>query len=315
MAGKQRGRSETIFWISFADLTTCLMMCFMLVFLCISFLSTQQQVQLKDVAEQLAEAPELLSRLATLNSRVAELESVKTDNESLKAKLAVAESKAISIDSSIRPIIEAKKQLDEALLTIAAGAQKILIDARNCEGVARFSVNLEDLAITIEFQKGNLSWFKAGSAIPERAGTECLKEFVPIWLGELYKLEQSRGFIEQLVVEGHTDSTAPNPAEAFLYNLKLSQDRALEVARFILNDADGIPVTAYTAYPSIAADWKPFTRWIKRHLTGTGRSFSRLKYRFVGRKRIEDREKSRRVEFKIVMKDQLAVLKEISESS
>lgn len=315
MAGKQRGRAETIFWISFADLTTCLMMCFMLIFLCVSFIAAQREARFKEVSERLAKTPNMLDTLASLEAQVSALKAVTAENIALKAKITVAEGKALKIDTSVRPVLSAKRQLDQALLNVIASAEKLLIDASHCEGIAKFTVNMEDLAITIQFKKGNLSWFKAGSAIPEPAGTECLKKFVPIWLGELYKLRDSRGYIEQLVVEGHTDSTAPNKAEAFLYNLKLSQDRALEVARFILDETDGIPLASYGEYSEVISAWKPFKAWLQAHLSGTGRSFSRLKYRTVSGRKVEDREKSRRVEFKIVMKDQLTVIKQISEVS
>jgi outer membrane protein OmpA-like peptidoglycan-associated protein len=65
-----------------------------------------------------------------------------------------------------------------------------------------------------------------------------------MWLGEMYKLSsEDKEYIEQLVVEGHTNSrwnehTAKE--EAFLENLKLSQERSLAVARYILDGKNGI---------------------------------------------------------------------------
>ncbi len=87
-------------------------------------------------------------------------------------------------------------------------------------------------------------------------------------------------YLGEIIIEGHTDSTGD-----YQDNLKLSQQRALEVALFCLN-MNGLTSAQKNTLENI--------------LTAKGRSESDLVYDAYG---FEDKTASRRVEFKFSLKD------------
>lgn len=124
-------------------------------------------------------------------------------------------------------------------------------------------------------------------------GREFLVRFFPPYAKVLLDPRYSR-HLEQIVIEGHTDT-----AGGFMYNLELSQRRAFAVAKYILSDE----------FPDFE-----FRSELPAFLTANGRSYSDPVYSSTG---MVDAAKSRRVEFKFRLKDQVfieemrAILEEI----
>ena len=92
--------------------------------------------------------------------------------------------------------------------------------------------------------------------------------------------DEYRSYLGEIIIEGHTDSTG-----TYDNNLKLSQERALQVALYVLN------------MPGLTAEQKALLQQI---LTATGKSWADLIVDEYGR---EDPEASRRVEFKFSLRD------------
>ena len=87
-------------------------------------------------------------------------------------------------------------------------------------------------------------------------------------------------YIDKIIIEGHTDSDG-----GYLYNLKLSQERALEVMNYLLS----LPIA---------------TRYnLKKYLTASGRGYMDR----VIKNGVEDKEASRRIEIKFSLKNQEAM--------
>ena len=86
-------------------------------------------------------------------------------------------------------------------------------------------------------------------------------------------------YLGEIIIEGHTDSKG-----SYESNLKLSQNRALQVALYCLK------------MPSLTPSQK---QQLQKILTAKGRSYADLIY-VDG---VEDAEASRRVEFKFSLKD------------
>ena len=85
--------------------------------------------------------------------------------------------------------------------------------------------------------------------------------------------------IDRIVIEGHTDSDG-----GYLYNLKLSQERALSVMNYLST----LPIA------------KKYS--LEKYLTASGRSYLDR----VIKDGTEDKEASRRIEFKFRLKNQNA---------
>lgn len=92
--------------------------------------------------------------------------------------------------------------------------------------------------------------------------------------------ENIKEHINRIIIEGHTDSQG-----TYLYNLELSQKRALEVMKFLYK-----------------LDFKDKSI-LEKYISASGRSYSQLVYK----NGMEDREASRRIELKFELKNEQAI--------
>ena len=124
-------------------------------------------------------------------------------------------------------------------------------------------------------------------------GQAFIDQFLPVYLNVLLS-EDYRPYVTEIIIEGHTDSDGD-----YITNLKLSQQRALAVASYVLADD----------YYGISAGQKKLLRSLA---TANGRSWSDLVY-VDG---VEDKDASRRVVFKFRMTDEQMIqqLKNILET-
>ena len=114
-------------------------------------------------------------------------------------------------------------------------------------------------------------------------GKAVLKKFLPKYINVLLR-DCFKEYIAEIIIEGHTDTNG-----SYLYNLKLSQDRALSVATFCLKDKN------YLFSPSQTSE-------LRKILTANGRSFSDPILNKNGKG--IDMSASRRVEFKFRLKNE-----------
>ena len=99
------------------------------------------------------------------------------------------------------------------------------------------------------------------------------------------------GVIEEVRIEGHTSSEWKNSSEleAFTYNMKLSQDRTRSVLDYSIN----------------LQDVRQHTQWMIKTVSANGLSSARtVVNKNTG---LEDRDLSKRVEFKVKTKAQEAL--------
>ena len=136
--------------------------------------------------------------------------------------------------------------------------------------------------------------FDSGKTELKPEGMRYLDRFLPVYLSVLLSNE-FRPYVAEIIIEGHTDSTAKQGYDAFLYNLELSQERALAVASYVLDDTY-MRNTLRLSNSGIAA--------FKKVISAAGRSFSSLKYNADGS---ENKEASRRVEIKFSLIDEESV--------
>ncbi|MDO4165929.1 MAG: OmpA family protein [Eubacteriales bacterium] len=170
---------------------------------------------------------------------------------------------------------EQQEQLDKLL-----GIRTELIEALKEE------FDGSDLSVGVDEKTGSIALdssilFDSGQYTLKSSGEEFLQKFIPKYIGVLSNKE-FKEYISEIIIEGHTDSQGD-----YLFNLELSQKRALSVATFCLTpDKDVLSEKQVENLRSI--------------ITANGKSYSNPVLDEDGN---EDQNASRRVEFLFRLKD------------
>lgn len=132
--------------------------------------------------------------------------------------------------------------------------------------------------------------FEDGSSTPTPYFDQILFQFIPDYLSELHNLyvKQDSFIISEIRIEGHTDSRSE-----YLPNLKLSSERAYAVQEKLFR------------HPEWEHYDEKFKSFIKKNSIACGYSYSRLLDKYgnylTSPDMMEDKAKSRRVEFRILL--------------
>lgn len=155
--------------------------------------------------------------------------------------------------------------------------------------IDRQSLSVRFEAPDVLFQKGSYQLQDKFKAI--------LNDFFPRYLAILTN-EKYKNDIEEIRIEGHTSSewqVDVSPDIAYFLNMKLSQDRTRSVLEYVMN------------LPQISNQ----NEWLKNYLTANGLSSSKL----IMADGIEDKDKSRRVEFRVKTNSEKRIVKIISDGN
>lgn len=150
----------------------------------------------------------------------------------------------------------------------------------------RWKAEIDRSALSIRFDEPSILFASGQSNVPDRF-REILADFFPRYLRVIRNYSTA---IEEVRIEGHTSSEwsvgtgsqkAASPEEAYFSNMQLSQNRTRAVLQFCL-----------TQTPVLDED----RAWARGMITANGLSSSKL---ILTRDGVEDRERSRRVEFRV----------------
>lgn len=171
---------------------------------------------------------------------------------------------------------EQQEQLDKII-----GIKSALITA------LRDEFDGSELKVSVDSQTGAITFdasvlFDKGKYEIKEEGKNFLDLFLPRYFSVLLKNDFHQ-YVSEIIIEGHTDTTAD-----YLYNLELSQQRALAVAKYCLDEKS-------SSIPKEQIDQ------LQKIMTANGRSFSNPIYKEDGS---VDMDASRRVEFKFRLKDE-----------
>ena len=291
-----RGSSGTgASWISYSDMMAALLLIFVLI-LTYSLYQyfSMLEIKTKELNDQqlVLDQKTIALQLANeeLDAEKARLVIVQGDLDQMKVKLDEKEVQLADLQ-----IVLSSKEADLEAATIKLQEQKDLL-AVQAERIDKLigirSTMIQDLSNTlsaanlkaaVDPNSGDIKLdssvlFETGSSTIRPEGKELLDSFIPVYLDVLLRAEYS-DYLGEIIIEGHTDSTG-----SYESNLKLSQDRALQVALYCLN------------MPSLSYAQK---NKLQEIMTATGRSESDPVY-VNG---TEDKDASRRVEFKFSLKD------------
>ncbi len=156
--------------------------------------------------------------------------------------------------------------------------------------IQELSAELEktNLIVMVDPNDGSIAFdssilFTSGSYELTQAGTDFLDAFIPVYFNALLNGNYEE-YISEIIIEGHTDTDG-----SYMYNLDLSQKRALSVSQYCLEHAAGFLDSSHVD-----------TEKFQKILTANGRSYSNPVIDVNGN---IDKDASRRVEFKFRLKD------------
>jgi chemotaxis protein MotB len=291
-----RGSSGTgASWISYSDMMAALLLIFVLI---LTYSLYQYFTMLETKTKELNDQQIILDQQSIdlqlardeLDKKEATLVIIQGSLDELKLKLDDQEKTLAQLQ-----IVLSDKEAELEQATIRLQEQKDLLNAQalridNLIGIRTTmiqdlstSLSAANLKAVVDPATGDIMldsavFFETGSSEIRQEGKELLDRFVPVYLDVLMRDEYS-DYLGEIIIEGHTDSKG-----SYESNLKLSQDRALQVALYCLR------------MPSLTPARKA---QLQKILTAKGRSYADLIY-VDG---VEDPEASRRVEFKFSLKD------------
>ena len=313
MSRARRGGDGGTHWISYSDMMCSLLLMFILaITLCIYHYYTlldqvgEQQAQLeaaqitlsqkeKDLEttrvelmgkeEDLAAIQiQLDTKEQDLNAAQVKLSEREAENERLLAQIVLKEADLADqqnrIDALQLVLANQEKELSDYQAQIAdiLGVRTRIVQELSAQlASARISATVDEKTGDIVLDSSLM--FETGSSTLKAEGLAQLNRLIPVYLGVLLQ-DEYRDYVAEIIIEGHTDSTG-----SYEHNLELSQNRALNVAKYCLNTGT-LTQTQKTRLKSI--------------ITAQGRSFSDPVYDENG---VEDQERSRRVEIKFRLKD------------
>ncbi len=324
---KYRGGDNGSLWISFSDLMSALMLIFVLVLFYAVYqyydmlevktaellrqsglldeqssqLSiSQQELQDKENALILVQQ-ELDEKQDELNSQSLKLTETEQALLNEKAKLLLQEDTLKALEEKLAAqedeLNTAKVSLDEALL--AQQTQKEQLDRQQAqldklvgvksaivEELVRALANSDINGASVD-DSGAIVFstemmFDVNRSTLKDVGKAFLNSFIPGYL-EVLMSDGYAQYVSQIIIEGHTDIDG-----TFMTNMRLSQDRAYAVLRYILS----------SEFTGISAEAKERLQQI---VTVNGRSYSDPIYNDDG---TVDMDASRRVVIKFRMNDE-----------
>ena len=204
------------------------------------------------------------------------------------------------LQNTLAQLEQQQSQLDEQQSQIAAQQSQLEQQQRQIEDLVGVRTQIisdlstalreADISATVDPTSGAIALasdvlFATGESQLSSEGRARIDAFLPVYLDVLFS-DEYRDYVSEIIIEGHTDSVG-----SYIDNLLLSQQRAYNVASYVLADD----------YSHISDSTREHLRQVA---TANGRSFSDLIYNEDG---TENRSASRRVVFKFRLTDEQMV--------
>lgn len=321
---RPRGADSGAHWISYSDMMASLMLVFILA-VCYSVYQyynmlaiktnqlNERQAELDKAQATLVQREEELEKAnVTLMGKQEELAAIQIQLDDQQAELNAAQTALKTKEDEQAALqLQLAEQADKlsAMQTVLAAqqteldAQKAVVSAQqsqldsqqkkidNLVGVRTEIIQNLSSALTsaslraaVDPATGDILldsavFFETNSAVIKESGQALLRRFLPVYLGVLMRDEYA-DYVGEIIIEGHTDTTG-----TYMRNLELSQERALNVAKFCLE------------LPGLSQGQ---VEKLQKLLTAKGRSYADPVYNSDGSVNLDA---SRRVEFKFRLKD------------
>nr|WP_187153670.1 OmpA family protein [Campylobacter peloridis] len=292
-----QNNEENNFWIAYADLMAGLLFIFILLIgaIVVKYVLTQSDLQiikenlqkqeerLRENKEELSQKEDILKNLSQkLTNTSSTLDNVNKQKQALEANITKLNQDLNSSldekDQQIFSLLERLNKKDEEIKELERNFDEAKTKIKELGLIKENTIkNLQakfDTNITLDSNSGAIVLpsevlFDTNSFTLKAHAKENLKTILTQYFDSIFKDENILNSIENIVIEGHTDS-----AGSYIYNLDLSQKRAYAVMSFI---------------HSFYKDPR-----LQKLLMASGRSYSDV----IMKDGKEDKEASRRIEIK-----------------
>lgn len=293
MKSRKRNReafAEHSFWQSYSDMMAALLLIFILIIAITLAIYKQKTVDLEQTELELNAAQEQLE-LAAIDLENSRIE-IEKSNQDLALSLA-------ELQKAYDQAALTQDELNKAYLEIANAQNELTATKTELQNIVGIRTDIigalqstfNNSSMTVDAQTGSITFssdvlFRYNSATLTEESQKTLKEIIPMYLDVLLQ-EQYRAYIAEIIIEGHTDTDG-----GYQSNMQLSYNRANSVAKFCLNEKNGLSETEIEQLQTL--------------LTVNGRSYSEPIYKkdASGNPTQEiDMASSRRVEIKFRLKE------------
>ncbi len=243
-------------WRSYSDMMAGLLLLFVLV-MCISFMQAQKNYQERLAEEaqhqltqeqlqaQLDERQGLLDeQSALLTQQQSDLDEqaalVAQQQKDLDAQAALVLSQQSELEKQNSLMLQQQAALDEQETLMAQQQQKIeQIIGIKADLIADLKQEFDqnNLGVTIDEADGSIALdsnvlFAHNESVLTEEGNAMLSQVLPIYCKVLVA-EKYQDYLAEVRIDGYTDTSGD-----YLYNLQLSQERALAVANYLFGSAN-----------------------------------------------------------------------------
>ncbi|MDE5591173.1 MAG: OmpA family protein [Acetatifactor sp.] len=286
MRNNRRNReafSEHSYWQSYSDMMAALLLVFILIIAITLAIYKQKTTDLETTRQALSLAQTDLEGFKA---------AIEKTNEELAASL--AELQIAYADAALT-----QQELNDAYLEIENAQKELTATKSELQDIVGIRTDIigalqgafNNTGMKVDAQTGSITFssdvlFQFGSYALTEESEAVLQEVIPKYL-EVLLQDQYRGYIAEIIIEGHTDTQS-----SYQTNMELSCNRAKAVAEFCLDDRNGLSEEQILR--------------LQQLLTVNGRSYSNPVYikDAAGNATTEvDMDASRRVEIKFRLKE------------
>ncbi|MCR5773885.1 MAG: OmpA family protein [Lachnospiraceae bacterium] len=292
MKRRHKRDEETTYWLSYSDMMAGLLLTFVLI-IAFTMLHAQMQYDEKETellgkekelvvqADELEEEREIVARQRTTLDEQAKMLNAQEEALAEQGKKIAIQEETLKEQHELLDKLEAIMSEQQQKLDDIIGVRADLVeDLRNEFDDSDLKVSVDEMTGGITFDASIL--FDYNKATLKPSGKKFLADFLPRY-ADILLSPKYKNNISEILVEGHTDTEGD-----YIFNLELSQKRALAVAEYCLSDDSNI------LSDSQLKDMRSL-------ISATGRSYSKPVYDQNGE---VDMEASRRVEFLFQLKDE-----------
>lgn len=295
---RRAARGEESYWQSYSDMMAALLLIFILIIAITLAIYKQKTTALELTQTDLdAASVALKEAYAELELAQLDLENYRIEIDASKTEL---ENSLIKLQDAYQAAQLTKEELDAAYLEIDNAKAELAYtktELKNIVGIrtdiiGELQSKFNNSSLKVDAQNGSITFssdvlFAHDKSALTPSSEAVLKEIIPIYLDVLLQ-DAYKDYIAEIIIEGHTDTNGE-----YLMNMELSTNRAMSVAKFCLDEDNGLNAEQINRLQNL--------------LTVNGRSYSDPVYKENSTE--INMDASRRVEIKFRLKEDEMIAK------